>query len=80
MRSPAAEALLFFLFCSTVCAVASASSWRFDHQIVYVGLDGPDDVVNADIDGDGRMDILCSEGNIHWFEKGVHVFFQGLEQ
>jgi hypothetical protein len=36
---------------------------------VYVGLDRPDDVVNADVNGDGRMDIVCSEGEIHWFEN-----------
>ncbi len=59
---------LIVCLCLVVCRPAPGG-WGFDHQIVYVGLDGPDDVVNADINGDGRMDILCSEGNIHWFEN-----------
>lgn len=32
--------------------------WNFAHQVVFEGLNGPDDVVNADLNGDGRMDVF----------------------
>jgi len=58
--------------CLLLCLMLAGSfcgAVEFDHQVIYVGLDNPDDVVNGDINGDGLMDILCSEGNIHWFEN-----------
>jgi hypothetical protein len=69
MENAGAKLCPIVWLCLVVCLPAQGGGWEFDHQIAYVGLDGPDDVVNADINGDGRMDILCSEGNIHWFEN-----------
>jgi hypothetical protein len=61
--------ICFALLCFSFVSPGAWAGWRFRHEIVYVGLDRPDDVVNADINGDGRMDIVCSEGGIHWFEN-----------
>lgn len=47
-----------------------AGSWRFQHQVVYVGLERPDDVTVADVNGDGLPDLVVSEDTgMSWFEN-----------
>jgi len=45
-------------------------NWNFDHQVIYVGLQRPDDVVSADVDGDGLLDLVIAEDlGITWFRN-----------
>jgi len=48
--------------------------WEFEHQIVESVVFGADEVACGDIDGDGRIDILCSQSEgkqrpIRWYRN-----------
>ena len=47
-----------------------AQQWNFEHRVLYVGLQRPDDVFVADFDKDGWEDIVVSEDvGISWFKN-----------
>jgi len=64
--------LIFLGIIFTVASAAvSAPNRNFDHEVVFEGLDGPDDATAADLNGDRRLDIIVSTDNgMAWFQNG----------
>jgi hypothetical protein len=61
---------LTLMLCLVVIAAAAQADWEFEHQVVHVGLSRPDDIVHADIDGDGLMDLVVGEdAGMSWFKN-----------
>jgi len=62
--------ILFGTITTLASAAVSAPNWKFDHQIIFEGMDGPDDVTAADLNGDDRLDIVVSTDNgMAWFRN-----------
>lgn len=67
--------LVIIVWCVTSAVIAvEPQPWKFDRQVVCSNVPGADEVACGDIDGDGRMDILCaqSEGQqlpLRWFKN-----------
>ncbi|MDP2897825.1 MAG: VCBS repeat-containing protein [bacterium] len=68
--------LVIAVWCVTSVAnpTDNSPSWKFDRQVICANVPGADEVVCGDIDGDGRIDILCaqSEGQqlpLRWFKN-----------
>ena len=68
MAKQCVKLFTFVTFCLLTFTMAAHADWQFDHQIIHVGLSRPDDCVAADMNGDGRLDIVVSEDDgIHWY-------------
>ena len=46
--------------------VEVSKAWKFEHQVIDPIVYRADEVVCGDIDGDGRIDILCSFKDSYW--------------
>lgn len=67
--------LLGCIGCILTSTFVAADSWEFRRQVVQPNVSGADEVACGDIDGDGRIDILCSQSEgrqlpIRWYRNG----------
>jgi hypothetical protein len=66
--------LLSFLPQDGEPAAGSKEKWSFKHQIIYPNVPGADEAACGNIDGDGNVDILCSQSEgtqlpIRWYRN-----------
>lgn len=69
---------IWLILCSIACihdtAMAAADRWEFRLAVAFPNVPGADEVACGDIDGDGRIDILCSQSEgsqfpVRWYRN-----------
>lgn len=57
------------ILCSLNSITLLGEDWSFIHKLVYDDIGRADDIVNADVDGDGNQDLVCSSDGIRWYRN-----------